>query len=131
MYVKGIITVTNRAAQGAAANNRKKGVICKNCAPFINCISRINNAQVDDAHDIDASMLMHILLEYSNIYPKTSGSLCQCYRDESVLNDNKVIIDFPAKYNNSNLFKFKHEITGQTNNDGIKDVEIMFPLKYE
>ena len=111
MYVKGIITVTNRTAQGAAANNGKKGVTCKNCAPFINCISRINNVQVYDAQDIDALMLMRILLEYSNIYPKTSGSLCQCYRDESVLNDNKVIIDFPAKYNNSNLFKFKQEIT--------------------
>ena len=68
---KGTIIVTNIAAQGAAANNRNKGVTFKNFAPVINCISQTNNTQVDDAHDIDVLMLMHILLEYSNICPKT------------------------------------------------------------
>ena len=42
------ITVTNTAAAAAAANNANKKVIFKNCAPFTNCISRINNIQVDD-----------------------------------------------------------------------------------
>ena len=37
---------------------------------------------------------------------------------------------FPADNNNSILFKFKQQVTVQTGNSGIKDVEIMVPLKY-
>ena len=40
------------------------------------------------------------------------------------------MIDFPADYNSSNLFKSKQKMTGKINNNGIKDVEIMAPLKY-
>ena len=43
ILVKGTISVNNTAAQGAAANNTNKKVIFKNCAPFPNCISEINN----------------------------------------------------------------------------------------
>ena len=42
ILVKGNITVNNTAADGAAANNTNKKVIFKNCAPFTNCISKIN-----------------------------------------------------------------------------------------
>ena len=48
ILVKGNITVNNTAADGAAANNTNKKVIFKNCAPFTNCISKINNTQIDD-----------------------------------------------------------------------------------
>ena len=41
--VKGNITVNNAAAEGAAANNTNKKNIFTNCAPFSNCISKINN----------------------------------------------------------------------------------------
>ena len=51
------------------------------CYWFTKCISRINNTEVDDAHDIDAVMLMYDLLEYSNNYPNASGMLCQRCRD--------------------------------------------------
>ena len=51
-------------------------------------------------------------------------------RDEPALYNNNNIIDFPANNNNSTSFKFKQKITGQTGNDGTKDVEIMVPLKY-
>ena len=51
ILVKGIISVNNTAAQGAAANNNYKKVIFKNCAPFNNCISEINNTQIDNAKD--------------------------------------------------------------------------------
>ena len=68
IHVKGTIQFTNTAAQGISANNRNKGVTFKNCAPFINCINRINNTQGDDAHDIDVVMLAYKLLEYSNVY---------------------------------------------------------------
>ena len=47
ILVKGTITVSNRAAKAAAANNGNKKIILKNCAPFTDCISEINNTQVD------------------------------------------------------------------------------------
>ena len=59
----------------AAANDINKTVIFKNCAPFTDCISKINNAQVDNAKDIDIVMLMYNLIEYSDNYSKTFGSL--------------------------------------------------------
>ena len=46
-------------------------------------------------------MPMYSLLEYSDAYSKTSGSLWQYYRDEPALDDNNNIIDFPAHNNNS------------------------------
>ena len=50
-------------------------VIFKNCAPFANCISEINNTQADNAKDIDIIMPMYNLIEYSINYEKTSGGL--------------------------------------------------------
>ena len=49
ILVKGTITVAQETA--AAPNNANKKVVFKNCVPFTNCISRINNAQTDDTHD--------------------------------------------------------------------------------
>ena len=48
---------------------------------------------------------------------KTFGSFWQCYRDEPVLTNNGIIVDFPGD-NNSALTKFKQKITSQTGNDG-------------
>ena len=95
-------------------------MVFKNCDPFTNCISEINNTQVDNAKDTDIVMPMYNLIEYSDNYAKTSGSLWQYYRDEP--NDNLA---------NSESFKFKVKITGKArNDDNEKDVEIMVPLKY-
>ena len=58
ILVKGTISVNRIAAQGAAANNTNKKVIF-NCAPFTNCISEINNTQIDNAKDIDIVMPMY------------------------------------------------------------------------
>ena len=49
ILVKGTITVDNTAAADVDANDTNKKVIFKNCAPFTNCISEINNTQVDNA----------------------------------------------------------------------------------
>ena len=67
----------------------------------------MNNTQIDDAQNIDLVMPVYNLIECSNAYSKTSGSLWQYYRDEPALNNNNNIIDFPASNNNSILFKFK------------------------
>ena len=72
---KGEITVNNIVATDADANNTNKKVIFKNCASFTECISTINNNRVDDAKCIDIIMSMYNLMEYSDNYSKTSGSL--------------------------------------------------------
>ena len=60
------------------------------------------------AKDNDRVMLMYNLIEYSDNYSKTSGSLWQYYRDETFLDVNSAIADFPADDNNSALSKFKN-----------------------
>ena len=67
ILVKGTITVANTAAQGQSNNAINKKVIFKSCAPFTNCISRINNTQVDDPHDIDVIMAMYTLIDYTKL----------------------------------------------------------------
>ena len=128
ILVKGTISVNNIAAEGAAANNTNKKVIFKNCALFANCISEINNTQIDNAKDIDIVMPMYNLIEYSDNYAKTTGSLWQYCKDISARNNNQ-IVNFAAD-NLTDSFNFKVKITGQTGNNGTEDVEIMVRLKY-
>ena len=129
ILVKGTISVNNTAAQGAAANNTNKKVIFKNCAPFTNCISEINNTQIDNAKDIDIVMPMYNLIEYSHNYAKTTGSLWQYCKDIPARNNNNETIVFDV--NNATVsFNFKVKLTGRTDDDGEKDVEIMVSLKY-
>ena len=75
ILVKENISVINNASAGAAANNRNKKVIFKDCAPFTNCISNINNTQIDSAEYIDILMPMYDVIEYSDNYSETYGSL--------------------------------------------------------
>ena len=101
IVVKGTITVTkktfttndieapnNTAANATATNTAndnafgEKKLVFKNNAPFINCISKINGVQIDNAEDLDVVMPMYNLLEYSNNYRKTTCSLWNYYRDE-------------------------------------------------
>ena len=104
ILVKETISVNNTAAQGAAANNTNRKVIFKNCAPFTNCISEINN------------------------YAKTTRSLWQHCKDIPARNNNE-ITEFTGG-NATDSFNFKAKITGRTEDDGKKDVEILVPLKY-
>ena len=73
ILLKGKIIITGRGADAAArqVDERDKGIAFKNFAPFTNCISEINNTQVDDAKDIDIVMPIYNLLEYSDNYAKT------------------------------------------------------------
>ena len=130
ILVKGTISVNDTAAAGAAANNDDKKVIFKNCAPFTNCISEINNTQIDNAKDIDIVMPMYNLIEYSDNYAKTTGSLWQYCKDIPARNNNNNQIIVFAENNLTDSFNFKVKITGQTGDNGTKNVEIMVPLKY-
>ena len=129
ILVKETISVNNTAAQGAATNNTNKKVIFKNCAPFTNCISEINNTQIDNAKDIDIVMPMYNFIEYSDNYAKTTRSLWQYCRDIPARNNNNEITELTAG-NPTDSFDFKIKNTGRTGDDGTKDAEIMVPLKY-
>ena len=120
ILAKGKVTITGAGDDAAArqADEREKGVAFKNCAPFTNCISEINNTQIDNCKDIDIIIPLYNLLEYSNNYAKASGSLWQYYRNEP--SDNLA---------DSESFKSKVKITGKTPNNET-DAEIMVPLKY-
>ena len=67
------ITVPVTVAESPAVNNANKKVIFKNFCPFADCITEINNTQVDDAEITDVVMPMYNLIEYSDAYLKTSG----------------------------------------------------------
>ena len=65
-------------------------------------------------------MPMYNLIEYSDSYSKTTGSLWKYYKDDP--NDNII---------QSESFKSKTKINGKTSATGnTKDVEIIVPLKY-
>ena len=116
------MTITGRGADAAARqeDERDKVVAYKNCAPFTNCLSEINNTQVDNAKDIDIVMPMQNLIEHTDNYARKFGSLWQYYRDEP-----------NANIGDSESLKSKIKITGKTpNNDNEKDVEIMVLRKY-
>ena len=124
IVVKGTITVTDPDNA-----KRNKSVAFKNNAPFINCISKINGVQIDNAEDLDVVTPMYNLLEYSKNYRKTTGSLWN-YEPSNPLSSN------------SESFKYKTSITGNTNNlvpgnanyDATRvrnnETEIVVPLKH-
>ena len=144
ILVKGTITVTGPGANNGANNIRDKKnrpLILKNNAPFVSCITRINGELIEDADDLDIVMSMYNLLEYSKNYRKTIGSLYNYYRDE--LSDDTDDNNFDnIKVVNSNTFKYKNKITGNTynvdagsqvydvNKNGTLEVELAIPLKY-
>ena len=66
ILVKGTIAIPNTAVADVDASNANEKVIFKNCAPFINCISEINNTQADNAKNIDIVRLMYNLIEHLN-----------------------------------------------------------------
>ena len=142
--VKGTITVKAPGANNGANNiidKRNRPLILKNNAPFVSCITRINDELIEDADDLDIVMSMYNLLEYSKNYRKTIGSLYNYYRDE--LSDDADDNNFDnIKVVNSNTFKYKNKITGNTynvyagaqgydvNKNGTQEGELAIPLKY-
>ena len=92
ILVKGNITANNTAAADANPDNTNKKIIFKNCAPFTNCLSEINNTQIDNAKDIDTVMPTYNLIEYSDNYSKTSESLRQFWKDIPAVDDNGDIV---------------------------------------
>ena len=84
------ITATNNTNNNAFG---EKKLVFKNNAPFINCVSKINGVNIDNAEDLDVVMPVYHLLEYSKNYKKTTGSLWSYDRDEpnSNTDDNEIM----------------------------------------
>ena len=72
ILVKSRITITGAGDDAAArdVDERNKGVIFKNCAPFTNCKSETNSTQIDNARDVDIVMAIYNFIAYSDNYSK-------------------------------------------------------------
>ena len=130
ILVKGTVTV-NGVVNGVENEilRRNRPLILKNNAPFVSCMTKINNEFIEDVDDLDIVMPMYNLLEYSKNYRKTIGSLYNYYRYE-LSDDNNPNNFHNINVVNSNAFEYKNKITGNTNNQSTKDVELAIPLKY-
>ena len=109
-------------------------MVCKNNAPFINCVTKINGIKIDNAEDSDVLMPMYNLFEYSKNYKKTTGSLWNYYRDEpnsstdnnnithSILNSesfdyNANFMENGVAHNNLTIFQFSNYPIQPKNNN--------------
>ena len=126
-YSDAFILVTGNITVAADDNT---DVAFKNCAPFSTCTTKINDVFVDEANHIYIAMPMYNLIEYSDNYSDTSGSLWQFKRDEVPANNADLTID------NSQSFKYKAALLGKTadavnnTNSSVKNAKIVVPLKY-
>ena len=111
ILVKGNATVKNTIAADADVKETNKKIIFKNCAPFTDCISEVNNTQTDNVKSIDIVVPMYNLIEYSNNYSKTFGSLWQYCKDAPAVDDDGAIVDFNGA-NATDSFSYKTEIAG-------------------
>ena len=93
-------------------------------------ISKINNTQQDNAKDKGIVMPVYNLIECSDMHSKTFRNLWQYCIDERGLDNNDLVVDCPADNNNSSSLKRNGKITGETENNGTKDIEIIVALKY-
>ena len=109
-YSDAYILVTGNIT--AAPNNAATQVVFKNCAPFEKCRTEINETFIDEATRINITMPMYNLIEYSDNYSDTSGSLWYFKRDEIT--------------NNADV-----SLIGDTGNKGRKNgIKKAVPLKY-
>ena len=105
----------------------------KNCASFTRCVTHINDEHVEIAENLDIIMCTYNLIEYSDNYADSSGSLYPFKRDESPINDignlNNVVLD------NSISFKYQASLLGKAddadgNERSLGNTKIVVSLKY-
>ena len=110
--------------------DKNTDVAFKNCASFSTCKAEINDVFIDEANNIYIAMHIFNLIEYSNNYWDTSGSLWQFKRDEVPGENADLTTD------NSQSFKYKIALVGKTanavnnTNSSVKNTKIAVPSKY-
>ena len=73
----------------AVGGDENTSIAFKNCAPFRRCVTYVNDEHVETAENLDIIMSMYNLLEYSDNYADSSGSLWQFKRDEQNMNNDR------------------------------------------
>ena len=125
-YSDAFILVTGNIAVTA---NNNTDLAFKNCTPFSTCKTVIDDVFVDEANHIYTAILMYNLVEFSDNYSDTSGSLWYFKRDEVPANNADLTID------NSESFKYKAALVGKTANHNkrkrsVEETKIVVLLKY-
>ena len=103
-YSDAYILVTGNIT--VAAGNVNTKIEFKNCAPFKECRTEINETFVDKTKHINIAMPMYNLIEYRVNYSDTSASLWQFKRNE-IEGDVDLTVDAQHIPNNSSSFKYK------------------------
>ena len=98
-------------------------VAFKNCAPFRTCDITINDEHIETTEDLDIVMPMYNLLEYSDNYQDSTGSLNQFKRDEPP-DDNADVA------NNTTSLVYKSKLMSGTDDNNVNNVKLVVPLKY-
>ena len=126
-YAEAYISVDGTIRANAANGNTRLAL--KNCTPFTKCNLEINDEHVDTAENLDITMPMYNLIEYSDNIQDSSATLSQYKRDEppeaNALNELTV--------NNSSSFKYKVSLLDNPDLDGAiakRSVKVVVPLKY-
>ena len=115
--------------RGTGGNNNNTRLALKNCAPFTKCNLEINDEHIDTAENLDITMSMYNLIEYSDNYQDSSATLYQYKQDEPPEND--AVANLTA--DNSSSFKYKVSLLGNpvaANNVARINVKVVVPLKY-
>ena len=113
----------------ATAANANTRLALKNCVPFTKCNLEINDEHVDTAENLDITIPMYNLIEYSDNYQDSSATLYQYKRDEPPENDS--VADLTA--DNTSSFKYKVSLLGNSVPDGNaakRSAKVVVPLKY-
>ena len=121
-----ILTDGTIRAAAADANTR---LALKNCAPFTKCNLEINDEHLDTAENLDITMPMYSLIEYSDNYQDSSATLYQYKRDEPPEDD--AVADLTA--DNSSSLKYKISLLSNpvvANNIARINVKVVVPLMY-
>ena len=112
-YSDAYILVTGNIT--ATPNNAATQVVFKNCAPLEDCRTEINDTFVDYANFINITIPMYNLMEYSDNYFDSSGSLWDFKIDIFYnVNDNNANV---TNHDNASSFKYKASLIGNTGND--------------
>ena len=114
--------------RGTGSDNNTR-LALKNCAPITKCNLEINDEHIDTAENLDISMPMYNLIEYSDNYPDSSATLYQYKRDEPP--EANAIDDLTV--DNSNSSKYKASLLGNpvvADNIAKESVQVVVPIKY-
>ena len=120
------VTATNTANNNNVIDGK---LVFKKSAPFISCVSKINNVLIHNADDLDVFIPMYNLIEYRKSYLKTTRRLWKYYRDEPN-NCAKNGINYSIR--DSKSFDYKKKFIKSVTNANLttQNVKIVTPLKH-